>query len=93
MVDRKTRHLLAKKTDHMRVLSVNQSMGHLMDTLPQKIFKTMTPGCGSGFTRRDGITNDRPVLCYFLGGMRLGSETLVKILMVYYVNTRRRNEI
>lgn len=65
MVDRKTSYLLTKKADHKRALSVNQAMGQLMATLPNKIFKTMTPDRGSEFAKHAEITKDRPVLFYF----------------------------
>ena len=65
MVDRKTCYLLTKKADYKRALSVNQAMGQLMDTLPNKIFKTMTPDRGSEFAKHAEITKDRLVLFYF----------------------------
>lgn len=40
-------------------------MGHLMDTLPKKIFKTMTPDRGSEFAKHAEITKDRQVQFYF----------------------------
>lgn len=65
MVDRKTRFLLTEKTDHKRALSVNQTMRHLMDRLPENAFKTLTPDRGSEFAKHAEITKDRQVQFYF----------------------------
>lgn len=59
MVDRKIRFLLTEKADHKRALSVNQAMEHLLDRLPEKAFKTLTPDRGSEVAKHAEITKDR----------------------------------